>query len=181
MLSNSFADFTNLSSKLVAQLAQAAKKGTADALQIAAIKLGEYSESMQDSGLLTDEEHEPCQLIDGVGVCQDITLHLFFEKLGLSRHTPYLIISIMGSQSGGKSTLLNHMVGDKALHTVLISSQVVLCCVSLQLASLMVSRIVLRSGQHIDLSCLHLAVWDQVQRDGSKLTLVWPKYSWHVG
>lgn len=139
MLSNSIADFTNVSSKLVAQLAQAAKKGTAEALQIAAIKLGEYSESMQDSGLSTDEEHEPCQLIDGDGFYQGITLHLFFEKLGVSENIPYLIISIMGSQSGGKSTLLNHMVSDKALHTVLISSQIVLCCVSLQLASLMVS------------------------------------------
>lgn len=175
MLSN----ITDWSSRLAAQAAQAAKKGTADALQLAARKLGDISESLHDVDLSADEQYELCQLIDGDGACQDLSLHHFFEMLGVSKQTPYMIISIMGSQSGGKSTLLNHMVSARPLHTVAISIQTLLYVVPAgRLDVSCNSRLISRSTSHNTLSCL--AVWDQIQGDGSESITVWPKYSWHV-
>ncbi len=108
-----FPSLGDWSSKLANGAKEAATKRTADALQIAARKIGDLSEMLQEPGPAAPDL---CQLINGQGIYQDYHLQPFFEKLAITRQTSYLIVSIMGSQSGGKSTLLNHMV---AFHTCL--------------------------------------------------------------
>lgn len=95
------------SSQIATSAKDAASKHTADALRIAAKKIGDLSDKLQDTPLT---ESAMCQLIDGTGICQDYHLQQFFDTLGVTKRTPYLVVSIMGSQSSGKSTLLNHMV-----------------------------------------------------------------------
>lgn len=61
----------------------------------------------------TDMSEEECcsiQLIDGQGVFNEADLHSFMKDVKLSEcGLSYAVVSIMGPQSSGKSTLLNHL------------------------------------------------------------------------
>ena len=98
----------------------AASKHTGDALQIAAKKIEQLAEHFHDTDDNASAAQTLCQLVDGNGTCQDYSLQQFFDAVGTTKQTPYLIVSIMGSQNGGKSTMLNYMVSQHSwLHTVL--------------------------------------------------------------
>ena len=97
-------------SSKIAAARDVASKHTADALQIAAKKIGQLAENLQEADENASSPQTLCQLVDGNGICQDYNLQKFFDAVGTTKDTPYLIISIMGSQNGGKSTMLNYMV-----------------------------------------------------------------------
>lgn len=53
-----------------------------------------------------------CQVIDSVGAYQPENLERFVKQHGvLDARTNYQVVAIMGPQSSGKSTLMNHVVG----------------------------------------------------------------------
>lgn len=53
-----------------------------------------------------------CQVIDSVGSFQADNLERFIKQHGvLDARTNYQVVAIMGPQSSGKSTLMNHVVG----------------------------------------------------------------------
>jgi ABC-type phosphate transport system ATPase subunit len=52
-----------------------------------------------------------CQVIDSEGVFQEVRLNQFVQQHGVvDARTNYQVVAIMGPQSSGKSTLMNHVV-----------------------------------------------------------------------
>lgn len=52
-----------------------------------------------------------CQVIDGKGEIHEKAVEAFVKEEGVAvAKTNYQIVAIMGPQSSGKSTLLNHLV-----------------------------------------------------------------------
>lgn len=52
-----------------------------------------------------------CQVIDSEGVFQEGGLNQFVQQNGvIDARTNYQVVAIMGPQSSGKSTLMNHVV-----------------------------------------------------------------------
>lgn len=62
----------------------------------------------------------PLQVVDKDGVFNKNGLEGFVEECGLNKAgSKYQVVSIMGPQSSGKSTLLNHLVGSRPFASVL--------------------------------------------------------------
>ncbi len=93
------------SSKRANGLIGTANHYAADALSVAAKKMQDLSVQLQKDTIPADQTL--CHLIDGEGTAQDFALQRFFDTVAATKDTPYLTISIMGSQNGGKSTMLN--------------------------------------------------------------------------
>ncbi len=72
------------------------------------IETAEHSAAM--SGL-QQADPDCCQVIDSVGAFQEDNLERFVKQHGvLDARTNYQVVAIMGPQSSGKSTLMNHVV-----------------------------------------------------------------------
>lgn len=58
-----------------------------------------------------------CQVIDSEGAFQEEGLNRFVQQHGvIDARTNYQVVAIMGPQSSGKSTLMNHVVSLRLLH-----------------------------------------------------------------
>ena len=110
---------------------------------------------------------ECCQVIDSVGDFQEESLNQFVQQNGvINARTNYQVVAIMGPQSSGKSTLMNHVV--RAWRTVRQgSSGTLLGCHRPLFAagstSTPVSICLCVANMHV-LPCL--AVWHWLPRNG---------------
>lgn len=107
-----------------------------------------------------------CQVIDSEGVFQEDGLNRFVQQNGvIDARTNYQVVAIMGPQSSGKSTLMNHVVSADTYRQL----QMLCLCQGCRLGTL---HAVKQCAQMISACCQALpmpflpTVWDSIPGDG---------------